>query len=389
MDTLRGLQRAREYKWFDFQNFDVEEYEYYEQVENGDLNWIMDKRFIAFAGPHAERKSSPGGYYNLRPEDYVPYFKRKNVNLVVRLNKAYYDSRKFTSQGIGHMELYFLDGSNPSEAILNKFITRAEETGGGIAVHCKAGLGRTGTCIGAYMMKHFKVTAEEMIGWLRVVRPGSIIGPQQQFMKDIQHRMWRDGDLMRTRLHQLPALSNGSGSNKEANGNDQQQQQPPQRKSSRSGSTAAGAVAPAPAPSPTAPTTPQSSLLARRMNKMSVGGSPGASSGHSPTAAAGSAALLSPSVGGTTRPGSRGNIASVSPGASPASSGVGLDTVVGTGTPTQGDYLRLRRAQQMQAAAGGGGGTAGGGTDSNGGTPTSGKSPSGRKGFTSFLSFNR
>ena len=27
------------------------------------------------------------------------------------------------------------------------------------------------------------MTAEEVIGWLRVVRPGSIIGPQQQFMK--------------------------------------------------------------------------------------------------------------------------------------------------------------------------------------------------------------
>jgi cell division cycle 14 len=42
------------------------------------------------------------------------------------------------------MDLYYLDGSNPSDAILNKFLQRAESTQGGIAVHCKAGLGRTG-----------------------------------------------------------------------------------------------------------------------------------------------------------------------------------------------------------------------------------------------------
>ena len=33
---------------------------------------------------------------------------------------------------------------------------------GAIAVHCKAGLGRTGCLIGCYMMKHYKFTAEEV-----------------------------------------------------------------------------------------------------------------------------------------------------------------------------------------------------------------------------------
>jgi cell division cycle 14 len=33
LDTLRGLYRAREHKFFDFNAFNVEEYEHYEQVE--------------------------------------------------------------------------------------------------------------------------------------------------------------------------------------------------------------------------------------------------------------------------------------------------------------------------------------------------------------------
>ena len=41
-----------------------------------------------------------------------------------------------------------LFSSNPSEPVLNKFIAKCEETEGAIAVHCKAGLGRTGTVIG-------------------------------------------------------------------------------------------------------------------------------------------------------------------------------------------------------------------------------------------------
>jgi protein-tyrosine phosphatase len=208
LDTLRGLYRAREYGFFDFATFNVEEYEHFEQVENGDLNWVMNEKFIAFAGPHGEQHpGSPTvaaqGYRNLRPDDYVPYFKRRNVTLVVRLNKPYYDSKKFTSHGIDHKDMYFLDGSNPPDPLLNNFITRAEETPGVVAVHCKAGLGRTGCCIGCYMMKHFRLTGEEIIGWLRIVRPGSIIGPQQQYMREMQTKMWREGDMLRSRIQQF------------------------------------------------------------------------------------------------------------------------------------------------------------------------------------------
>eukprot|EP00961_Rhodomonas_salina_P298628 3938230-Rhodomonas_salina.1 len=58
----------------------------------------------------------------------------------------------------------------------------AEQDDGKLAVHCKAGLGRTGTLIAIYFMKHHNFTAEECIGWLRVCRPGSIIGPQQHWL---------------------------------------------------------------------------------------------------------------------------------------------------------------------------------------------------------------
>lgn len=47
-----------------------------------------------------------------------------------------------------------------------------------------AGLGRTGTLIGCYLMKHFWFTAAEAIAWVRLCRPGSIIGRQQNFLEE-------------------------------------------------------------------------------------------------------------------------------------------------------------------------------------------------------------
>lgn len=80
--------------------------------------------------------------------------------------------------------------------LLRKFLDECEREEGAIAVHCKAGLGRTGSCIGAYLMKHYGFTAPEVIGWIRICRPGSIIGPQQQYLCEIQNEMWREGGII-------------------------------------------------------------------------------------------------------------------------------------------------------------------------------------------------
>lgn len=60
---------------------------------------------------------------------------------------------------------------------MNRFLEVSEKTRGIVAVHCKSGLGRTGTLIGMYAMKHYKIPAKEFIGWMRIARPGSIHGP--------------------------------------------------------------------------------------------------------------------------------------------------------------------------------------------------------------------
>jgi cell division cycle 14 len=70
----------------------------------------------------------------------------------------------------------------PSLEIVHKFVKLSESTEGAIAVHCKAGLGRTGTLIACYAMKHYHFPAAKFIGWIRIARPGSILGPQQNYL---------------------------------------------------------------------------------------------------------------------------------------------------------------------------------------------------------------
>lgn len=206
LDCLRGLEKSIELRWFDWTRFDVESYDFFGRVENGDMNWIIPDKFLAFAGP-CPTPVDPDGYPAFTPEDYVPIFREAGLGLVVRLNKKQYDHWRFTHHGIKHVDLYFRDGSCPSKEIISKFLHITEQEPSPVAVHCKAGLGRTGTLIGLYAMKHYQFPARAFIGWNRICRPGSILGPQQQFLCDMQQDMFQLGAFVRP----LPApLADGT-----------------------------------------------------------------------------------------------------------------------------------------------------------------------------------
>ena len=118
------------------------------------------------------------------------------------------------------------DGADPPEGILKTFLKIAESAPGAIAVHCKvrnennnnnntfvsmchpllkiiffkAGLGRTGSLIGAYLLKHYRMTAKEAIAWIRICRPGSVIGHQQTWLENHEESLWYEGNEWRSEL---------------------------------------------------------------------------------------------------------------------------------------------------------------------------------------------
>ncbi|KAJ1343644.1 hypothetical protein BSLG_001792 [Batrachochytrium salamandrivorans] len=210
LDCIRGLYKALQLGLLDLENLDLKEYEFYERVENGDFNWITSK-FLALASPKddpptfQQQQLNPSMFstglnvsnlfytagaayatphiqqrapalqvqsehegnrqlfsaYNM--DNLIRYLQENGIKTIIRLNNKTYDKRKFIEAGIEHIELYFPDGTTPPDAILKRFLDICEAREGPIAVHCKAGLGRTGSLIASYIMKHYKMTACEVI----------------------------------------------------------------------------------------------------------------------------------------------------------------------------------------------------------------------------------
>ena len=63
------------------------------KFQNGDFNWLVPQKFIAFCGPHPHSRID-NGYPLHAPESYFPYFKMHNVSTIIRLNKKIYDAKR-------------------------------------------------------------------------------------------------------------------------------------------------------------------------------------------------------------------------------------------------------------------------------------------------------
>lgn len=193
LDCCRAFRRAANNGDYNYKRFDLEKFEHMSELHNGDMSWIIPGKFLAFSGPLAKRKELASGKYTMIPEDYCAPFKALNVQCVVRFNNKCYDKRIFERAGIRHVDMFYEDGGNPTESILQSFLRLAETQDGAIAVHCKAGLGRTGTNICNYMVKHLGYTIRESIAWHRICRPGAVVGPQQPFLCSLEDKLKFEG----------------------------------------------------------------------------------------------------------------------------------------------------------------------------------------------------
>jgi cell division cycle 14 len=180
-DILSGIYKAISFDWLDVNKFDTDEYNRIKQIKEGDMNWIIPHRLLACATPYSHSPIQHG-IEVVTPETAIPKFEALGINHIVRLNHMFYDADIFKNAGFKHTELYFDDGTVPSMAVVEKFLSLCENEEDVFALHCKAGLGRTGTLAACLLIRKYGFTPREAIAWVRVCRPGSITGLQQNFV---------------------------------------------------------------------------------------------------------------------------------------------------------------------------------------------------------------
>ncbi len=131
-------------------------------------NWLIPQRLLACAYP-----------WGL---DGLSTLAQRGITLVVNMHERHHEPARLLRFGLDEIHLPVPDFTAPTPEQLAdgvRAIHQGLAAGHSVAVHCAAGLGRTGTLLACYLVST-GLTAAEAIAAIREVRPGSVETAEQQ-----------------------------------------------------------------------------------------------------------------------------------------------------------------------------------------------------------------
>ncbi len=132
------------------------------------FSWVHRDKLAGMADP----RSVPGMSLN----DVFDRLVEMNVRVIVSLTEHPLPEDIAELSGIDCVHMPIADMHAPTQDMLRIFLEIVRQTNAadrGVAVHCRAGLGRTGTMLAAYLISQGH-TVTDAIALLRKVRPGSV-----------------------------------------------------------------------------------------------------------------------------------------------------------------------------------------------------------------------
>ena len=138
------------------------------QILVPNFGWLIEGRLAGASRP--------------RTADALAALRAAGVGALVSLSEAPVPGDLLTQLDLPAVHLPVADFTAPSLTQIEGAVAGIDgflDTGRAVAVHCGAGLGRTGTVLACYLVRHGR-GAGEAIAAVRARRPGSIETPEQE-----------------------------------------------------------------------------------------------------------------------------------------------------------------------------------------------------------------
>ena len=138
--------------------------------------------------PHLAALARPGG-----PED-LAWLRSQGIDLLLSLTEDPVPARWVNDAGLLLFHVPMVDMEPPTAEELNRClsaIAKAREHNMGVAVHCGAGLGRTGVVLACYFVTK-GLSAANAVARVRRLRPGSVETEEQEEAVAQFARQWKN-----------------------------------------------------------------------------------------------------------------------------------------------------------------------------------------------------